>query len=47
MCGVKITFGKPCRLEAKESPALLGSSAKTSSAAPAMWPESKCSRSAS
>ena len=37
----------PCRLETNGSPAVLGSLSKTSSAAPAMWPDSRPSRSAS
>ena len=47
MCGVRMTFGRPCRLETNGSPAAFGSSANTSSAAPAMCPLSRCSRSES
>jgi len=35
MCGVRITLGSPCRLDTNGSPAAFGSSANTSTAAPA------------
>ena len=47
MCGVRMTFGRPRSSESNSSPRPFGSSGKTSTAAPAMCPDSMCSRSAS
>ena len=45
-CGVRITLGRPRSADSNGSPCAFGSTGKTSSAAPAMWPERMCSRSA-
>src|SRR5690242_6857512 len=46
MCGVRMTFGRPRSSETNSSPFAFGSLGKTSMAAPAMWPDSMCLRSA-